>query len=65
MAGTWPRPPASPPKATPELAVHVLAISRRILPPEPRGGEIPFGPVIEVEAGAAPYAQLATQQRAR
>jgi hypothetical protein len=32
---------------------------RRILPPEPRGGEIPFGPVVEIPADAPPYAQLA------
>jgi uncharacterized protein (TIGR03086 family) len=49
-----------PTEGDPELAAYVLAIARRILPPEPRGGdEIPFGPVIEVDADAAPYAQLA------
>jgi len=37
----------------------VLAIARRILPPEPRGGEIPFGPVVPVPPDAGPYAQLA------
>jgi hypothetical protein len=42
-----------------ELASWVPAIARRILPPEPRGGEIPFGPVIAVPPGAAPYVQLA------
>ena len=49
-----------PTEGDPELAAYVLAIARRILPPEPRGGdEIPFGPVIEIDADAAPYAQLA------
>jgi uncharacterized protein (TIGR03086 family) len=48
-----------PTEGDPELAAQVLAISRRILPPEPRGGEIPFGPVIPIAPDAAPYAQLA------
>ena len=49
-----------PTEGDPELAAYVLAIARRILPPEPRGGdEIPFGPVIDVDPDAAPYAQLA------
>jgi uncharacterized protein (TIGR03086 family) len=48
-----------PTEGDPELAAHVLAISRRILPPAPRGGEIPFGQVIPVAPDAAPYAQLA------
>ena len=49
-----------PTEGDPELAAYVLAIARRILPPEPRGGdESPFGPVSEIDADAAPYAQLA------
>ncbi len=48
-----------PTEGDPELAVRVLAISRQILPAQSRGGEIPFGPVVEVEADAAPYARLA------
>ena len=48
-----------PTEGDPELAAQVLAIARRILPPEPRGGEIPFGPVIPVAPDATPYAQLA------
>jgi uncharacterized protein (TIGR03086 family) len=49
-----------PTEGDPELAAYVLAIARRILPPEPRGGdEIPFGPVVDVGAEAGPYAQLA------
>ena len=43
----------------PELARWALAGMRRVLPPEPRGGEIPFGPVVEVSPDAGPYAQLA------
>ena len=43
----------------PELAVWVLAIARRILPAEPRGGGVPFGPVVPAPPGAGPYAQLA------
>lgn len=43
----------------PELATWTLALAHRILPPEPRGGQIPFGPVVQVGAGAGVYAQLA------
>jgi uncharacterized protein (TIGR03086 family) len=48
-----------PAELDPELASWVLAVAQRILPPEPRGGEIPFGPVLPAPAGAGPYAQLA------
>jgi uncharacterized protein (TIGR03086 family) len=48
-----------PTELDPELASWVLALARRILPPEPRGGEVPFGPVIEVPPDAGPYARLA------
>ena len=48
-----------PTELDPELASWVLAVARRILPPEPRGGEIPFGPVVPVPPDAGPYAQLA------
>jgi uncharacterized protein (TIGR03086 family) len=48
-----------PTELDPELATWVLAVAQRILPPEPRGGEIPFGPVVEVAPGAGVYAQLA------
>jgi uncharacterized protein (TIGR03086 family) len=48
-----------PTELDPGLASWVLAVARRILPPEPRGGEIPFGPVVAVPPGAGPYAQLA------
>jgi hypothetical protein len=30
-----------------------------ILPPEPRGGDVPFAPVVQPPPGAGPYAQLA------
>jgi uncharacterized protein (TIGR03086 family) len=48
-----------PTELDPELAAWVLAVAQRILPPEPRGGEIPFGPVVPVPPDAGPYAQLA------
>jgi hypothetical protein len=43
----------------PELAFFALAGAKRILPPETRGGDIPFAPVVPVPSDAAPYAQLA------
>jgi uncharacterized protein (TIGR03086 family) len=43
----------------PELATWTLEISRRILPPERRGGPVPFGAVVPVAADAGPYARLA------
>jgi uncharacterized protein (TIGR03086 family) len=48
-----------PAERDPELAIWALAGARRILPPENRGDDIPFGPVVEVPPDAAPYAQLA------
>jgi uncharacterized protein (TIGR03086 family) len=48
-----------PTEGDPELALWALANAKRILPPETRGGEIPFGPVVEPPANAGPYAQLA------
>jgi uncharacterized protein (TIGR03086 family) len=48
-----------PAELDPELATWVLAISQRILPPEPRGGELPFGPVVPAPPGTGPYTQLA------
>jgi len=48
-----------PTEGDPELAWWALAGAKRILPPESRGGDIPFGPVVPVPADAAPYAQLA------
>jgi uncharacterized protein (TIGR03086 family) len=48
-----------PTELDPELAAWALTGARRVLPAEPRGGDIPFGPVIEVPSDAGPYAQLA------
>ena len=48
-----------PTELDPELATWVLAVAQRILPPEPRGGQIPFGPVVPVPPDAGVYAQLA------
>jgi uncharacterized protein (TIGR03086 family) len=43
----------------PELATWTLEVARRFLPPDRRGGPVPFGPVVPVAAAAGPYAQLA------
>lgn len=43
---------------SPELAETVLPFAHRMLPVEPRGGPVPFGPVVEVPADADPYTQL-------
>ena len=48
-----------PTELDPELASWVLAVAQRILPAEPRGGEVPFGPVVPVPAEAGVYARLA------
>jgi len=48
-----------PTELDPDLAHWVLAVARQILPPEPRGGEIPFDPPVPVPADAGPYTQLA------
>jgi hypothetical protein len=48
-----------PTERDPELAAFALAGARRILPPEARGADVPFGPVVEVSPDAGPYAQLA------
>ncbi len=45
-----------------ELAVQVLAMVRQFLPAEPRGGDIPFGPVVPVADDASPYDRLAAWQ---
>ncbi|MFC5142891.1 TIGR03086 family metal-binding protein [Actinomycetospora rhizophila] len=41
-----------------ELALAVEDTARRVLPAEPRGGDIPFGPPVAVAADAAPYERL-------
>lgn len=43
----------------PALAEAALAVALWVLPAEPRGGMIPFGPVIDVSAEAPPYHRLA------
>ncbi len=43
----------------PELAETVLPVAFDALPPEPRGGEMPFGPVVDVPDGAPAYLRLA------
>jgi uncharacterized protein (TIGR03086 family) len=48
-----------PTELDPELATWMLTISRRILPPERRGGDIPFAPPVPVPPNAGPYTQLA------
>jgi uncharacterized protein (TIGR03086 family) len=49
-----------PAEGDPELAQWALATSKRILPPEIRGGDdVPFGPVVDAPADAGPYTQLA------
>jgi len=41
-----------------DIAEAALATAAMALPAEPRGGEIPFGPVVAVGADAGPYARL-------
>lgn len=41
-----------------ELAVAVEDTAHRVLPAEPRGGDIPFGPPVAVTPDAAPYERL-------
>jgi uncharacterized protein (TIGR03086 family) len=40
------------------LAAAALPIARQFVPAQPRGGPVPFGPVVEVPAEAGAYAQL-------
>ncbi|WP_441246241.1 TIGR03086 family metal-binding protein [Kitasatospora sp. McL0602] len=42
-----------------ELALTALAVAEHVLPAEPRGGELPFGPVRPAPADAPPYRRLA------
>jgi len=48
-----------PTEGDPDLAFFALAGAKRVLPPEARGDDIPFAPVVPVPPDAAPYAQLA------
>lgn len=43
----------------PEIGSAALQLARQFIPAEPRGGPVPFGPVVEVPADGSPYAQLA------
>jgi uncharacterized protein (TIGR03086 family) len=43
----------------PALADSALLVATEVLPPEPRGGEIPFAAVVEVSADASSYDRLA------
>jgi uncharacterized protein (TIGR03086 family) len=45
-----------------ELATYVLPLVQQSIPAEPRGGHVPFGPVVPVADGASPYDQLAAWQ---
>jgi uncharacterized protein (TIGR03086 family) len=47
-----------PSEADPELAEIALAAAQRALPAQPRGGELPFGPVIASEPSATPTQRL-------
>ncbi|WP_098957493.1 TIGR03086 family metal-binding protein [Pseudonocardia sp. N23] len=46
-------------EADPAAAEAALAAIVRFLPAEPRGGPVPFGPVVEPAAGAGPTERLA------
>jgi uncharacterized protein (TIGR03086 family) len=48
-----------PTEGDPELASWALAGAKRILPPESRGDDVPFGPVVSIPSDSGPYAQLA------
>jgi len=48
-----------PSEADPEIATQVLAMMRQNLPAEPRGGPIPFAPVVAPAADAGPTERLA------
>jgi uncharacterized protein (TIGR03086 family) len=45
-----------------ELATYVLPLVHQFLPAEPRGGHVPFGPVVPVADDASPYDRLAGWQ---
>jgi uncharacterized protein (TIGR03086 family) len=44
------------------LAEHCLPLVRQFIPAEPRGGHIPFGPVVAVADDASPYDQFVAWQ---
>lgn len=47
------------PEAAPEVVEPMLAVADQILPAQPRGGQFPFGPVVEPAEGAGPTERLA------
>lgn len=47
------------PVLDPEIGEAALALARQFLPAEPRGGQVPFGPVLAVPEERGPYLQLA------
>lgn len=44
----------------PALADVALDVATRFVPAEPRGGHVPFGPVVEVGDSSGPYERLAS-----
>jgi len=46
-------------EADPEVAGPALAVAPQIIPAEPRGGQMPFAPVVEPADGAGPTERLA------
>jgi uncharacterized protein (TIGR03086 family) len=42
-----------------EPAAALLPAAHEFVPAEPRGGHVPYGPVVAVDRGAGPYEQLA------
>lgn len=42
-----------------DLAGAALAVAQRAIPAEPRGGHVPFGPVVDSASGAGPTERLA------
>jgi uncharacterized protein (TIGR03086 family) len=42
----------------PGLAEVALGVATRVVPAEPRGGHVPFGPVVDVPDTAGPYERL-------
>jgi len=46
-------------EADPDLVTPVLAIAAQIIPAEPRGGQIPFAPVVQPADGSGPTERLA------
>ena len=48
-----------PTEGDPDLAFFALAGAKRVLPPDARGDDVPFAPVVPVPPDTTPYAQLA------